>query len=210
MASTPQPVRRRPPSTVVDARSNPSHHGFPRDENYSILPPLRVSHILASSSSSVPHIARARDVIDAHGAPLPRSGRTNRKPNANARRIEARTSGGRLTRSTRVDGDVHARAQRGGAGGGHGKHPSFGARLRVEDASSGDSGVDGGTIAVSVAEGVRVSHDGLTDVCMYHHHHPCRLLVNVCFGSTSVYNFYCMCSVGLGFREVYHARRVDL
>lgn len=60
MASTPHPVRRRPPSTVVDARSNPSHHGFPRDENYSILPPLRVSHILASSSSSVPHIARAR------------------------------------------------------------------------------------------------------------------------------------------------------
>lgn len=48
-----------------------------------------------------------------------------------------RTSGGRLTRSTRVDGNVHARAQRGGAGGGHGKHPSFGARLRVEDATGG-------------------------------------------------------------------------
>ena len=41
------------------------------------------------------------------------------------------------------------------------------------------------------------------------YHHPCRLLVNVYFGSTSVYNFYCMCSVGLGFREIYHARRVD-
>jgi hypothetical protein len=92
--------------------------------------------------------ALGADVIDAHGAPLPRSGRT-RKTERDARRIEARTSGGRLTRSTRVDGDVHARAQRGGAGGGHGKHPSFGARLRVEDASSGDSGVDDGAIAVS-------------------------------------------------------------
>jgi hypothetical protein len=74
---------------------------------------------------------------NARGAHPPREDEDEDEDDACWSRRAIRTSGGRLTRSTRVDGNVHARAQRGGAGGGHGKHPSFGARLRVEDATGG-------------------------------------------------------------------------
>ena len=152
--------------------------------------------------------ALGADVIDAHGAPLPRSGRTNRKPNA-TRDASKRAPLAVALPGRRASTETFTRALNA-------------AVLVAVTANILRSGRDcewrmrrRGTRA-SMTGRSRCRGRGRSriprriDPCVYHHHHPCRLLVNVCFGSTCVYNFYCMCSVGLGFREIYHARRVDL